>query len=502
MKQLPLFTDEQQIPFTSGQDLMRESFSHDSIAAETARLALEDRYQALFEETDQFDRRIVSFQGNKGQLLHSWIKYREGFSAALVERLMDEFGIQPGDTLLEPFSGSGTSLLVAKSRGVDAVGIEILPNCHLTWQAKSHVFDYDVAELQAIYQYIKAHEPGQATRPFPHVVITQTAFPDEAENDLMYYTDWVEESDFSTSAKLLMRLLLTGILEEISYTRKDGQYLRWDSRAEKVQARNRKRQQKGKPPLKGMYKGDLLMVKEALLAAMHTVIEDIRTIQQQPVALSRQRLLHGSSLHVLPTLADNQFAGVITSPPYCNRYDYTRTYALEIAYLGAGETGIRDLRQQQLSCTVEHNPKIDDLRTHYTTLGQSDRFERILQIVQQHPTFIEINEALQTRWQRGEINNRGVLPMVEGYFIELTFIFAELYRTTQQGAHVAFVNDNVRYGGEVIPVDSLTTSIAEQLGFTPEKIYVLPQRKGNSSQQMGRFGREALRKSITIWRKD
>jgi site-specific DNA-methyltransferase (cytosine-N4-specific) len=30
---------------------------------------------------------------------------------------------------------------------------------------------------------------------------------------------------------------------------------------------------------------------------------------------------------------------------------------------------------------------------------------------------------------------------------------------------------------------------------------VLPQRKGNSSQQMGRYGRAALRKSITIWQK-
>ena len=99
------------------------------------------------------------------------------------------------------------------------------------------------------------------------------------------------------------------------------------------------------------------------------------------------------------------------------------------------------------------------------------------------------------------MNNRGVLRMVEQYFTELTFIFAELLRVCKPGAHVAFVNDNVRYGGEVIPVDLLTTDLAAALGFEPIKVYVLPQRKGNSSQQMGRFGREALRKSITIWRK-
>jgi hypothetical protein len=66
---------------------------------------------------------------------------------------------------------------------------------------------------------------------------------------------------------------------------------------------------------------------------------------------------------------------------------------------------------------------------------------------------------------------------------------------------VAFVNDNVRYAGEVIPVDMLSTSLAEQVGFEPVKVYVLPQRKGNSSQQMKRYGRAAMRKSITVWRK-
>ena len=44
-----------------------------------------------------------------------------------------------------------------------------------------------------------------------------------------------------------------------------------------------------------------------------------------------------SVLYKLPELEENFLAGVITSPPYCNRYDYTRTYALELVYLGLGE---------------------------------------------------------------------------------------------------------------------------------------------------------------------
>ncbi len=91
--------------------------------------------------------------------------------------------------------------------------------------------------------------------------------------------------------------------------------------------------------------------------------------------------------------------------------------------------------------------------------------------------------------------------MISQYFTELTIVYAELLRVCRPGARVAFVNDNVRYAGEIIPVDLLCTQLAHQVGFIPETIHVLPQRKGNSSQQMGRYGRVELRKSITVWRK-
>ena len=109
--------------------------------------------------------------------------------------------------------------------------------------------------------------------------------------------------------------------------------------------------------------------------------------------------------------------------------------------------------------------------------------------------------ALNFRKANGDLNNSGIIRMVEGYFTELTFIYAELYRLCRKGAYIASVNDNVRYGGEVIPVDFLTTSLAEDLGFKPITVYCLMQQKGNSSQQMKKYGRIPLRKSITIWQK-
>jgi hypothetical protein len=63
------------------------------------------------------------------------------------------------------------------------------------------------------------------------------------------------------------------------------------------------------------------------------------------------------------------------------------------------------------------------------------------------------------------------------------------------------VNDNVRYAGASISVDMILSNIADKLGFHTKNILILPDDKGNSSQQMGMHGREPLRKCVYVWRK-
>lgn len=91
--------------------------------------------------------------------------------------------------------------------------------------------------------------------------------------------------------------------------------------------------------------------------------------------------------------------------------------------------------------------------------------------------------------------------MVRGYFYEMACIIAECFRAMKPGAYLFMVNDNVRYAGASISVDMILSDIAEKLGFMIESILVLPGGKGNSSQQMGTHGREALRKCVYIWKK-
>ena len=71
-------------------------------------------------------RKLVSFQANKARTYYRWYKYKEAFSADLVEYLFRKYKVVE-DKILDPFAGAGTALFACSSLGYHAEGIELLP---------------------------------------------------------------------------------------------------------------------------------------------------------------------------------------------------------------------------------------------------------------------------------------------------------------------------------------------------------------------------------------
>ena len=500
MQQLSLFdippaTDKWQV----------QNFSADNFGQQSARMTLERKLMPITVVTHEFNRQSVSYQLSKNDCMHRWLKYKEGFSADLVKKLLKEFNIKQGETVLDPFVGSGTTTLVCSMQGINSIGFDILPMSKIAIKAKQSAFDYDLQEIKIVISEIENLSlPENYHKQTPYITITDGAYPDHTEREIAFLTEWNNESNYSGITKNLVTLCILNSLEKVSYTAKDGQFLRWDYRSKKMLESAEYREQNGKTPLViRLDKGALPALIPSLLEELNSVYQDIYSIQKNPKPVeTKLKFIEGNALYELPKLDSNILHGVITSPPYCNRYDYTRTYALELAYLGITDEKIKKLRQELLSCTVENKPKVEFIKDNYIALGKERDFNQIMQIIENNKTLAEINNSLTERSKNGDINNKGVLRMVDGYFVELTFIYAELFRLCKSGAKVAFVNDNVRYGGEVISVDFISTELAEQIGFKPVKVYSLKQQKGNSSQQMAKFGRVPLRKSITVWGKN
>lgn len=503
--------NHEQIGFVDGAndektEYLVTNFSADGFCETKERRWLERHFAGLLEVTDKFNRQSVSYQLSKKDILHSWLKYKEGFSADLVNTLLDEMNVPKNGTILDPFWGSGTTGLVCQMRGLNSIGFDIMPISSVSIKAKAAVMEYNVVELVKLLGEVRnLTVPNDYRKKADYIKITEDAYPSENEVFIKYISEWSDESKYSEQAKNLLSLCVLNSLERCSYTIKSGQYLGWDYRSPKVKKANKDRVSKGKKPLpKKVVRAVISDAHELIVEELERVIEEIKEIQKTNTedSSSHIKFVQNTVLEELPLLDDNSINGVITSPPYCNRYDYTRTYALELVYLGLGEQDIKNMRQALLSCTVESRSKVEQLEAYYKSIKKEERFKYIKSIIEDNAVLNEVTNALKQREEHGDLNNDGIIRMVQGYFTELAFVYAEIYRVCAPGATIAFVNDNVRYGGEVIPVDFLSSLLAEQFGFIVEKIYCLRQRKGNSSQQMAKFGKVSLRKSITIWKKE
>ena len=447
-----------------------------------ARDRLHRRFADRIHTNPFLSRKLVSYQGNKTVPGLRWLKYKEGFSADLVEGLLGDIGAK---TLLDPFSGSGTAPLTAGSLGIEATGIDIMPIGHLLarsiFVASNGLQREDLLEVADELFESLTNDQYNPDLLFPHIPITEHAFPEHTEKDLAKVREFLGGVT-NHSLHTVLTLACVSVLEEISYTRKDGQFLRWDP-------------QSGRDVKPKLHKSFLPTLGEALNRRIQDIADDLPALKAKYSGTAPE-FIEGSSLNELQRLPDNKFDVVVTSPPYANRYDYTRTYALELAYMGYDSEQLKELRQTLLSSTVENRSKRETLRRCY---GQLTTVNRAFDMADEQPA---LQEALSILKQEVEkLSNRNVITLVENYFTEMALIVIELARLVSPGGHVFMVNDNVRYHGEEIPVDLILSDFAEQSGFWCESVWTLNRGKGNSSQQMGRFGRQELRKCVYHWRK-
>jgi DNA modification methylase len=457
------------------------------------------KYADKIEKTEEFSRKTVSFQANKLEPVYRWFKYKEGFSAILVKNLLKKY-CPTGGNVLDPFAGAGTTLFASRDLGWDATGIELLPVGAFVMDVRQAIEKLDldnfINKVATFWPLVQAIEPIKIY--IQHIPITKDAFPPDTDRLLNKYIAYCHEIKEESQHKLFLFAAFS-ILEEISFTRKDGQYLRWDHRSSRT--------------LKGSFdKGKIYSFEEAIKRKLNQIVDDLTKNKDTAYELLTQEIkpemlpgkieiIQGSCLDLLPDINADHFDFVVTSPPYCNRYDYTRTYALELVFLGYTNTEVRELRQNMLSCTVENKEKVEYLRILYSARNQDKAFEKIMQVYESIDAMTEVNNILEELKVQGKLNNKGIARMVKNYFLEMCFVIYELSRTVKSQGYIALVNDNVRYGGQEIPVDLILSEFASCFDMEIERIFVLLQGKGNSSQQMGEHGRTEVRKCIYLWRK-
>ena len=425
-----------------------------------------DRFNPLHRERFELHH-LVTFKGAKLQPIHRWYPYTQGFDPNLVHTLLSDFGLPPGATVLDPFGGVGTTGLACRSAGFNSVLNDISPL--MTWVSRTKNVAFSISGVQ---KALASLDLGQVAAERPMDInpslfrnFFDTAYSPNILRGVLSLLAFIDSRVEDEKISAFLKLMLLGKLESLSNIRKHGSHYRYLNSATSV----------GLEKLNIPIADPNTDVVEVWLDAVRTGLADIATMQFALPA-SAMRILLGDARKL--RIPDSSIDAVITSPPYLNRNNYIAQQKGELALLNfvSDSEAYKTLVRSTLASHVE--------ATLPTTPRSSTR---------------EVNELIE-KISLTEGNNPKIPCMIAGYFEDTAAVLSELARVCKPGAKVAFVVGNARWGGVVIPVDHLVMLLAEQAGFRPERI-VITRYKGNSPQQMRRFGRIAVRESIVVFSK-
>lgn len=415
----------------------------------TERAALEQKYEDKFVEAENLNK-LVTYHGNKETPFLSIYRYKEAFSFQLVDMILRNFEDEDL-TVFDPYSGMGTTLFASAVNEVEAYAIDRLP---LAVEMSNAILDSVLVELEQVETTFEEisntlHTYEKAAIADDVNVVTRV-FPEDTLSELRRWKSAIDQISDEKVQRTLNMILLS-VLIDCSYAKNSGQFLRTDKSQEIRNPRN----------------------------AMAEKIEILARSKQAELPASAHKFFETNTAFRADSRAIDldipEPNMIITSPPYPNRYDYTRSYSLELAFDSvATNQELIDLRHDLLRSHIES--KVDDE-----------------EFVTNHPVVQEVLDNLSEK----ELNNSKIPDMLVGYFSDMRKSFTQFSELLADQSKIFLVVDNVRYEGEVIPVDLILSDIAADVGFELEKL-LITRYKGNSSQQMGKYERVPVRESI-LW---
>lgn len=402
--------------------------------------------------------RAVTFQLSKKLPVHNWFQYTQGFSPQIVDYYLDQWGSKKNDVFLDPFVGSGTSLLQCQSRGIKSYGWDISPLSIFLSKVKTTPVDLKKVNLMldSLYEKLKGSRKHSLSIPIELKEHFEKVFSQNILQQLSIFQNWFIEQNESNELNFILCAALSS-LEEVSNIRKHGSHYRFMNN-DNVGVNQ-----------KISFEG--LSFVRSFKTKVQNQIADHSIINATPTALVSNSDARNSKLKY-NVKAD----WVITSPPYLNRNNYIAQSKTEMFFGGLLKSfnEYRDLTKKTLRSHVEAE-----------SINEAPYRNAL------------IDEMVNLVCKMGE-SYKGVSEMIHGYFEDMSSVLNNLVHSTKPNAKVAFIVGCSRWSGVVVPTDLLIAKIAEETGnYQLEQIEVV-RYKGNAPQQMAKYGRHPVRESVVI----
>ena len=396
----------------------------------------------------------LTHRENRGAGRHGWLRLTPAYSYRLVaEALADRIDDAP--VVLDPFSGSGTTGLVAAEHGLRAHLVDVNP--FLVWFATAKTRTYDVTDLDRV------HEVGHAmARQAPDLCHEERWAPAlhrierwwrPAELDaLQRLRHLLDEVDVSEPVADLLRVVLCRTLIAVSNAAFDHQSMSFAADADGGAARA--------PAAWTVWADEL----ETLLDSARADLDGHVTVH-----LGDARELAGT----VPEPVDLLY----TSPPYANRMSYVRElrpYMYWLRYLtepaDAGEL---------------------DWSAIGGTWGVATSRVGGWEPEQDLPLDGELTGTCEAIRSSGGRNADLLARYVHKYTEDMWRHFRSAVEVLRPGGQAIYVVGNSTFFGEVVPVQDWYARLLTEAGFRDVTVRTI--RKRNSNKALYEYAVEATR---------
>ncbi len=436
----------------------------------------------------------------ENDVVHDWYRFVLAYPDHLVTEIIELFEAQPGDVVLDPFCGTGTTLVECKKLGIDAIGIEANPVCRLASQVKTN-WDIDPQRLREVSQTIVERIMPQSNA---LAFSSQPLFEDLYEVDglkeklladspeAQYFISsgmlqrgWMSEAPFYKSVLLLseiktlaakdiddalisaLEIALASILVETAANVSFGPEIYVSGKKEDA---------------------NVLQAFSEKVSKMAADLDVVRELaDSDEVFASRIQVIEGDARACDHVLRENDISEtvdfVITSPPYPTEKDYTRQTRLELVFLGYvhGRKSLQRVKKAMV-------------RSHSKGIYKADDDGRYVDDV---PEVKAIADELREKVADKTYGFAKVYPrIIEEYFGGIHRHLESLLHVLRSGGKCAYVvGDQRTYLRTYTPTGEILALLAERLGYQVLDTLVWRVRKGTTGSG------KAIKEEIVILQK-
>lgn len=415
--------------------------------------------------------------------VHDWYRFILSYPPHLVREYLQRFQVDGSQRVLDPFCGTGTTLVECKKQGIPSVGIEANPMAHFACQVKVDWTPDPDALMQHAEKLAEAtlrtlEDEGVSDEILPLFQVPQAngigalrALPEEAAQLLLAN---------SISPRPLHKTL--ALLEHMARHR-DVRYESHERLAlAKALVASISNLEFGPEVGVGPIKPDAAVVAPWL----DTVRAMAGDLQLQDHGIVVPAVAHHADARALSeVLQPASIDVVITSPPYPNEKDYTRTTRLESVLLGfvTDKAQLRRLKHGLLRSNTRGVYRDDD----------DDGW------VAEHPEIQRIAAAIEARRiELGKTSGfeRMYARVTKLYFGGMVRHLADLRSILRPGARLAYVvGDQASYLRVMIRTGQILADLAASVGYEVVGIDLFRTRAATAT-------REQLREEVVVlkWR--